>query len=186
MLRDSIRGKWSQRQQSYRINILELISIKLAILAFTKHKSNFHLHIQIGNKTALSYTGQYKESSSSLTPKEIWNFLTRIGITITTEYIASKLNVVVDWKFQNCLDSSDSKLDSLLFQSLTSKRFFPETPVYIMAQLTDPNIFSWKPDPAFLKIEALQNSLERAKVCIFVYFLYQAKYYPESGKKGAA
>ena len=80
--------------------------------------------------------------------------------------------MVVDWKFQNYLDSSDSKLDSLLFQSLTSKRFLPETSVCIMAQLANPNIFSWKPDPAFLKIEALQNLLEGAKVCSFVYFLY--------------
>ena len=46
--------KWSEKENLH-INVLEVITAKFAILTFTKGQSNIAIHLQIENKTALSY-----------------------------------------------------------------------------------------------------------------------------------
>ena len=48
-------GKWSEKEENLHINFLELIAAKFAIPTFTKEQSNIAIHLQIDNKTALSY-----------------------------------------------------------------------------------------------------------------------------------
>ena len=50
----STGGKWSEKENLH-INVLEVIAAKFAILTFTKGQSNIAIHLQIDNKTALSY-----------------------------------------------------------------------------------------------------------------------------------
>ena len=47
--------KWSDEERKLHVNILELLVVKNAILAFIKKKTINAIHIQIDNKTALSY-----------------------------------------------------------------------------------------------------------------------------------
>ena len=47
--------KWSEKEENLHINVLELTAAKFAILTFTKGQSNIAIHLQIDNKTALSY-----------------------------------------------------------------------------------------------------------------------------------
>ena len=46
-------GKWSVEKRKLHINILELLAVKNAILAFTKEKTINAIHIQTDNTTAL-------------------------------------------------------------------------------------------------------------------------------------
>ena len=83
-------------------------------MVYNKHKRNLHLHVQI-DRTALLYVqkmGGTKNPVIVSIANEIWNFLTTNGITITAEYLSSKLNVVADWEYQNHLDSSNWNLES--------------------------------------------------------------------------
>ena len=49
------KGTWSHQERTKRINVLELIAVRLAILTFTRGKSVTTIHLQIDNMTALSY-----------------------------------------------------------------------------------------------------------------------------------
>ena len=48
--------------------------------------------------------------------KEIWDHLLQCGITLTAEYLPSKLNVTVEWESRNNSDSSELKLAPQSFQ----------------------------------------------------------------------
>ena len=50
--------------------------------------------------------------------KEIWDYLLSRGITITTEYLPSKLNIIAGRKSREKVDYSEWKLDSRVFQGL--------------------------------------------------------------------
>ena len=69
-------GKWSVEERKLHINILELIAVKNAILAFTKEKTINALHIQTDNTTALSYLlkmGGTTDKTLVDISKDIWN-----------------------------------------------------------------------------------------------------------------
>ena len=53
--RQQQEGVLNKKEQFYHINILQLVVVKLAILAFTKHKGNLHLHVEINIKADLPY-----------------------------------------------------------------------------------------------------------------------------------
>ena len=50
--------------------------------------------------------------------KEIWDYLLSRGITIATEYLSSKLNIIADRESREKVDSSEWKLDPKVFQGL--------------------------------------------------------------------
>ena len=60
-------GTWSYQEGTKRINILELIAVKLAILTFLKGKSVTAIHLQIDNMTDLSYLVKMGGNSQSRT-----------------------------------------------------------------------------------------------------------------------
>ena len=47
-------GNGQKKDQGHGINVLKLMSVKFAILTFTKNLSNVTVHIQMDNKFALS------------------------------------------------------------------------------------------------------------------------------------
>ena len=69
-------GKWPVEERKLHINILELIAVKNAILAFTKEKAINAIHIQTDNATALSYLlkmGGTTDKTLVDISKDIWN-----------------------------------------------------------------------------------------------------------------
>ena len=72
----STGGPWSREEQKLHINVLELKSIKLALLTFTKFRKINHLHLQIDNMTALSYLlkmggGDSQHATTSLSQRDL-------------------------------------------------------------------------------------------------------------------
>ena len=67
---------------------------------FHKNLSNSTIHIQMDNKVALPYLLKMG-GTHSLEPlkisKWIWHYLLSHGVTITAEYLPSKLNAPADW-----------------------------------------------------------------------------------------
>ena len=60
---DASKSRWStfcngvslKNKRTLHVNVLKLIPAKFAVLTFTKVQSNIAIHLQIDNKTALSY-----------------------------------------------------------------------------------------------------------------------------------
>ena len=106
----STRRNKQKKGQRHHINVSELMTVKFAILTFTKNLSNLIIHIQMGNIFALSYLlkmgGTHSLELLSIS-MSIWHYLLSHGIIITTEYLPSKLNVQADWEPRNPSDPSD-------------------------------------------------------------------------------
>ena len=108
--RTSTRGMWSVQELKNHENDLELLAIKLAIQTFSKTLKHKVIHLQVDNMVALTYLlkmgGTHNLKLVHLA-KEIWDHLLKCGITLTAEYLPSKLNATTDWESRNNLDSSE-------------------------------------------------------------------------------
>ena len=120
---------WSAQEMKYHINILELLAVKLAIQTFTKYRDVKAIHLQVDNIVALTYLmkmGGTQNLKMVELAKEIWEYLLKWGIKITTEYLPSELNVTADWESRNSLDSSEWMLSHKIFQKVCQIRGSPD------------------------------------------------------------
>ena len=157
----SIGGKWSKEEKHFHINVLELLALKFAILTFTKNLSHLTIHVQVDNKVALAYLlkmGGTRSPQLLKISKSIWNYLLSHQITITAEYLPSRLNVRADWESRNATDSSDWKLHQKVDLKIT--KLLGTTTVDLFAsrlchQL--PQHKAWKPDLNSFVTDAMQQ-----------------------------
>ena len=116
-------GKWSEKEENLHINVLKLIAGKFVIPTFTKEQSNIAIHLQIDNKTALSYLlkkgGTHNKELLHIS-ESIWSYLLSKQNAMPVEYLPSALNVHVDWESRNAKDNSEWKLDVLVFQEIVT------------------------------------------------------------------
>ena len=77
--------KWS-KEKHFRINVLESLALKSAVLTFTKNLSHLTIHVQV-DKVGLAYLLKMggTRSPQLLKSKSIWNYLLSRQITITAE-----------------------------------------------------------------------------------------------------
>ena len=115
----STERMWSAPEMKSHINVLELLDIKLAIQTFSKTLKYKVIHLQVDCMVALTYLlkmGSTQNLKLVQLTKEIWDHLLQCGITVTTEYLPSKLNMTAEWESRNNSDSSESKLAPQSFQ----------------------------------------------------------------------
>ena len=123
--------------------------MKLVILTFTKGKSVTAIHLQIDNKTALSYLVKMGGTCSQellQVAKVIWEYLLASRIAVTAEYLPGSLNIQVDWQSRNRRDSSDWKLNHKMFSQIVKIRRIPQIDLFasrLNHQL--PKYMSWHP-----------------------------------------
>ena len=153
--------KWSVEERKLHINILELLAVKNAILAFTKEKTIDAIHIQTDNTTALSYLlkmgGTTNKTLVDLS-KDIWKYLILQQITITAEYVPGILNARADWQSRHSKDFSEWKLSPIVFQHICQKMGMPVIDLFA-SRLSNQiaKYFAWKPGPHILVTDAMQQ-----------------------------
>ena len=111
----------SAQEMKNHINVSELLAIKLAIKVFLKTLKHKVIHLWVDNMVALTYLlkmGGTKNLKPVRLEKKIWDHLLQCGITLTAEYLPSKLNVTADWESRNNSDSSEWKLAPQSFQRI--------------------------------------------------------------------
>ena len=89
--------------------------------------------------------------------KEIWDYLLQCRITLTPEYLPSKLNVTADSESRNNSVSSEWKLAPHSFQRICQLRGIPEIDLFasrLSHQIK--TYFSWRPDPLSQAADAFQ------------------------------
>ena len=152
----------SAQEMKNHITVLKLLAIKLALqtsLKILKHKA---IHLQIDSMIALTYLLKM-EGTQNLKlvqlAKEIWDHLFQCGITLTVEYLPSKLNMTADCESRNISDSSEQKLAPQLFQRICQLRATPETDLFasrLSHQIK--TYFSWRPDPLSQAADAFHQN----------------------------
>ena len=153
-------GAWSQVEQKFHINVLELLAIKLALITFTKNLSLKSIHFQIDNTTALSYLlkmGGTKNHVLIQLSRKIWAILLTKGITISAEYLPSILNVIADQE-SRIYHSTEWKLLPKVFATICKKWGTPSLDLFasrVCHQI--PAYVAWKPDPYSQGTDAFQQ-----------------------------
>jgi len=130
------RGVWSNQEKELHINVLELLAVKLALLSFMKDRVVKSIHFQIDNTTAIRYLAKMGGTHNSVLlklSKEIWKFLLERGITITTEYLPSKLNVIADRESRARIDSSEWKMCPKVFSQVCQKLGTPQIDLFVLS-----------------------------------------------------
>ena len=146
-------------RKSLHINVLELIAAELGLKSFLKGRFNTAVHLKVDNTTALSYLSKMGGTGNELMidiTKRIWSFLLEKNMSLTVEYVPSKLNVVADWESRNWRDSSEWLLKHSVFKTITNLWGYPSVDLFasrLSHQL--PGYMSWKPDPESLATDAL-------------------------------
>ena len=138
----------------------------LAIRTYTKlFPLAKQIHLKIDNKTALSYIVKMvgtKNRELILRSKSLWEYLLNKGITLTAEYLPSKLNYIADHQSRNVKDWSEWKLCPKTFKNICHKLGTPEIDLFASRtshQLT--SYMSLKADPNCRAVDALQQNWSR-------------------------
>lgn len=140
------------------INSLELTAGAFAVKSFTKGKFNIHVLLRMDNTTALTYIQKLGGTRSLILAKltkDLWEYCLSKQITLATQHLPGRNNLIADWESRHVQDSSDWLLKRSLFQALQQK-WGPWT-VDLFASRWNRQLksfYSWKPDP--LEIDAFQ------------------------------
>ena len=117
--------------------------------------------MRIDNTSALAYLVNMGGTNSlpMLTiAKRIWQYLLLYQITLTAEWIPSKLNTIADWESRNVSDSAEWKLCPKVFRLICHKMGNPGVDLFasrISHQIS--RYFSWKADPDCLAVDAFRQ-----------------------------
>ena len=93
------------------------MAIKLAIQTFLKTFEAQRHSTPVGQHGSfdISVKDEVYPELKLVQLKKIWDHLLQCGITLTAEYLPTKLNVTADWESRNNSDSSEWKLAPQLF-----------------------------------------------------------------------
>ena len=155
-------GQWSRMEAKLHINELEMIAAELAIKTFQRmFPKTRSILLKIDNMSALSYiikmggTGNVELIEGA---KRIWDFLLPLGITLTAEYIPTKLNVDADFQSRNVEDSSEWKLNPEICKEVVLKMGRPQVDLFASRTSHQLNPYmSLKADPSCWAVDALQQ-----------------------------
>ena len=138
---------------------------KIAILKFTKGQSNIAIHLQIDNKTVLSYVlkmgGTHNRELLHIS-KSIWSYLLSKQTAMSAEYLSSALNVHADWESRNAKDYSEWKLDASVFQEIVTHMGQPTLDL-LASRLSHqlPRYIAWKLGPCSIARDAFLDPWDR-------------------------
>ena len=115
-------GQCKLSEKKDHINILELRAAKFAILTFTRlYPTAKTIHIKMDKNVVFSYLVKLGGTRNQLLvqiSKKIWEYLLDKGITIIAEYLPGALSKEADMQSRTVKDSSEWKLNLVVFQNL--------------------------------------------------------------------
>jgi hypothetical protein len=163
-------GRWAEVESSLHINILEILAIKFALLSLCNRIENAHICIRSDNSSAVSYINNQGGSIISLSEiaKEIFLWCDKRNIVISAVHIAGKNNVTADYLSRSFSDSTEWKLNEIIFENICKALFHPDIDLFasrLNKQLD--NYVSWFPDPMAITSDAFFISWTKFKPYIF-------------------
>ena len=73
------QGLWTPSEKTLHINVLELKAVLFAVKAFTKNKSDCHIHVKVDNTTTVAYINKMGGTKSP-NPGLNTNFFPNLGV----------------------------------------------------------------------------------------------------------
>jgi hypothetical protein len=155
-------GQWTKEESLLHINVQEMLAATLAVKTFTKWSPTDSILLQIDSQVALSYIvkqGGTKNLEMVREAKNLWTYLAEKGITLTAEWLPTKLNDRADFQSRNVSDSAEWKLKPSVFRMICAQWGQPS--VDLFASRTSHQMdqyMSLKMDPQAIAIDAMQQT----------------------------
>ena len=144
------------------INCLELLAGVFAIQSFTRDHAVLYVRLKMDNRSALSYIkrlGGPKSVVLSNLAVSPWHWALERQMILSVDHLLGTPNQIADWESRHHLDSSDWKLDTLVFiQVMQTGSMSGRSLHRLHHQLL--HFYSWKPDPLVKAVDALHQSWE--------------------------
>ena len=166
-----IGGPWTEQEKQQHINVLEMISSKLALLAYCKNSVNMHIRIMSDNTTAVAYInhmGGVKSPQCNKIAKEIWTWAERNQNWISAAHIPGIENVIADKNSRIFSYSSEWMLSDKIFKQITDIYGTPEIDMFASRlNYRLPKYVSWKPDPGSIAVDAFSTNWTNIYILCF-------------------
>lgn len=144
-----IGGHWSDIEQSYHINALELVACFKALKSFFKDQHDTSIKVMTDNVSYINNMGAIHSKLCNDIASQIWTWCIDRSIWLLATHIPGVENVVVDRKSRKFDDQTEWRLNSNDFNDITIMLFGkPNIDLFansLIAQVE--NHCSWKPDP---------------------------------------
>jgi len=155
-------GWWSESEQAFHINTLELKAAFNALRCFAADLRDCDILLRIDNTTALAYINKYGSIQFphlSAIAREIWRWCEDRNIFIFASYIASLENSIADAESRITDPDTEWSLSDRAFYKVS--KFFGPFEVDLFASLNNnkcDTYVSWFPDPGSIAIDAFTLS----------------------------
>ena len=126
-----------------------------------KCKNDPHSNGQHDSLSIFNQNGREGTKNQTLTQisKEIWEYLISKRIMITAEYLPTHLNTQADWESRHVKDSSEWKLNLIVFKEICQTLGQPSIDLFASRLTKQMSTYmSWKPDPKCRAVDALQQN----------------------------
>ncbi|XP_036150166.1 uncharacterized protein LOC105830632 [Monomorium pharaonis] len=152
------RGFWTEPEQKWHINRLELKAVLLALKSFAKDYNDSEILLRIDNTTAIAYVnkmGGVQHPNLHKIAKEIWQWCEARNIWITASYIKSGDNAEADRESRITNIDTEWELADHAFRRVVEKFGHPEIDLFATRNNTKCKKFlAWKNDPEAWAIDA--------------------------------
>jgi hypothetical protein len=151
------RGPWTADQTLMHINSLELLGALYALQSFVKDSRGLSVKMYLDNSTTVCYInkgGGTKSAGLTNIAKTLADFCEQRQLTIIAVYLAGELNIEADKESRSDTDSSDWKLDQVVFGKI---RDIWHTEIDLFSSLWNaqlPKFVSWRPQPGSTAVNA--------------------------------
>jgi hypothetical protein len=111
-------------EKRLHINCLELLAGSLAIKTFTKDKVCAHVKLLMDNTAAVAYINKMGGTHSQVLSNlalDLWEWCIHNNVEVSAQHLPGHLNIRADRESRLLPDSSDWKLNPVMFQSLVIK-----------------------------------------------------------------
>lgn len=156
---ESVGGLWSQSEQTFHINQLELLAALFGLKCFAKLHSHCNILLRIDNTTAIACVnkmGSVQFPHLNNVAREVWTWCENRGINIYASYIKSRDNVFADEESRNTNIDTEWELNDSDFELI--KKCFGTPHIDLFASRINKKCemyVSWKRDPYAFDIDAL-------------------------------
>ena len=143
--RDDDRIRWSFQESQLHINVKELLAAFLTLQTFVGNRKEINVLLKIDNMTTVNYInrmgGTHSKQLMQIT-SQMWNWSLDRIIVLSAEHLPGVQNVDADRESRRKWDSSEWKLDPMIFQlimqilgpcqvDLYASRISAQLPIYM-------------------------------------------------------
>ena len=150
--------RWALEEQTYHINVLEIIAILYALQSVYQHYEHTHIRIMTDNTTAMAAInnqGSTKSPQCNKFAREIWDWAIKRNIWLSAAHIPGIDNVEADEASREFKDQLEWTIQHEHFQRITEIFGIPQIDLFASRLNHKTEIYcSYRPDPHAHAIDA--------------------------------